>query len=127
MLLYLNISEEMKALFMIYRQLWGKMMAVKHHIPAHNSLGILSCSPLSSVDYLGPDVFYHVLLVFKELQHAKNTAPSSKVFSVHTVTFWKNRNGLNDLLLLLLLNIANTVRRQSIGWVFFLFCGEFFY
>lgn len=86
----------MKALFMIYHQLSGIMMAVKQHIPAHNNLGILYCNPLSSVDYLGPDVFYHVLLVFKELQHAKNTAPSSKVFSVHIGTFWKNSKGLNQ-------------------------------
>lgn len=61
---------------MIYLQLWGKMTAVKQHSPAHNSLGILYRNLLLSVCWLGPDVFYHALLVFKELQHAKNTAPS---------------------------------------------------
>lgn len=54
---------------MIYLQLWYKMMAVKQRIRAHSSLGILCPNPLSGVCCLGPDIFYHTLLLF-------NTEPS---------------------------------------------------
>lgn len=103
MLLYFNISEEIKRVSIIYLQLRGKMMAVKQHIPAHNSLGILYLNSLPSVCYLGPDVFYHALLLFKELQHEKNTPQSSKVFCVHTVIFCMNSNGLNQPIFVILI------------------------
>lgn len=41
-----------------------KMMAVKQFIPALRSLGILCHNSLSAVCYLGPDNFYHALLLF---------------------------------------------------------------
>lgn len=49
---------------MIYLQLWYKIMAVKQRVPALSTLGISCHNLLSSVCYLGPDIFYHALQLF---------------------------------------------------------------
>lgn len=77
-------------------------------------------APRSSVDYLAPDIY--LFIVFKELKHSKNTAPSSKIFCVHIVTFilyeqqWVKSTFFMGCI----------IRRQSTG-LGFLFCGDFLF